>query len=349
MEYHQIMLEILELFPLRYPLMIPLLNTVGYFIKHRTRIPNEVIPFTLFAVTSVLSIGLRQLMSGYTGWRFWFDAVFLYGIVNSLKLTLYAIGGYEAVRAIRFTGRREEVKNKMKRGFIRSLIGVAGATLIIALVTVIFGSSFFDIFSHLTDAWAGIIFYAVIVNALWKLAMQKDAITTAYIVMAVSIVLSDIAFLVAASTASKVICFAAIALAAVFGITAAILGYIPYAKERKALKEKMVREFDEKEYLEEWAKLRGKLIGMSPDKQKEILCGFLCFRLQGDSIYGNVDLSSPLFSAKDEQGKEIVLTVNKAKSSGASAESIITAETYISSIVDEANKKEEKASPVEER
>lgn len=337
------MLELLEFFPLRYALLIPFLNTVGYFLKHKASLPNEFIPFVLFAIASAVSVGARWLsVPVHAGFMFWFDVVFTYGLVNALKLTLYAIGGYEAVRAAKFTSKRGEVQNKMKRGFIRSIIGIAGATLIMALVTVAFGSSFFGVFAHLTDAWAGIIFYAVIVDALWKIAKHRERITTAYIIMAVSILLSAIAFLVASATASRIVCFVGIALTAVFGITAAILGFIPYAKERKKIKESILKPFDENEYRANWVRVRDKLVRLSEDKQREILRGFLCFCLVGDNIYNDVDFSRPLFSVQDENGQELVMPVAKAQAANVSASAIDEASSYIETLLISLHKQEEK-------
>lgn len=328
------MLDLLEFFPLRYPLLVPLLNTIGYYIKHKTRIPNEIIPFILFAVASAASVVVRQFMSGYSGWYYWFDIVFMYGIVNSLKLTLYAIGGYEAVRAIRFTGRREEVKNKMRRGFIRSVLAIVVATVLISLVTVLFGTSFFGVFSHLTDAWIGIIIYAVAFAVFGMIADHKEKITPAYIVMATSTLLSAMMFLMASITTNRILCFVGLALTAVLGITAGLLAFIPYAKARKEERDKVMNPLDETKYKKAWVKVRDKLIKLSPEKQKELLRGFLYFKLVGDSIYGNVDFDRPLIPVVNSDGSQIITTVTDAKTSGVSTESVKEAEGYINSVVE---------------
>ena len=127
------MLEILELFPLRYVALVPVLNAIGFFLKHRTRLPNEYIPFLLFAFASVSSVTVRWMISGESGLLFWFDAVFMYGIVNSLKLTISAIGSYEAVRAIGFSGRRMEVQ-MFKRPVVRLFLAFITATVLFSLV-----------------------------------------------------------------------------------------------------------------------------------------------------------------------------------------------------------------------
>lgn len=334
------MLDLLEFFPLRYPLLVPVLNTLGYFIKHKTRIPNEIIPFLLFAVASVISTGIRYVMSGFSGWYFWFDIVFLYGVVNSLKLTLYAIGGYEAVRAIKFTSRREEVKNNMRRGFVRSILAIVVATIVISLVTMLFGSSFLGVFGHLTDAWVGIIFYAVAFDCFGKIAKHRERITPAYIVMMCSVLLSAVLFLVASVTASRFIGFICLALAAVLGIVAGILFVIPYIKERKRLKEEALKPFDPEAYQKKWVRVRDKLQKLSAEKQKEILCNFLCFKLIGNSIYNNVDLSAPLFSLADIEGKPVYVTPSKAAAYNVNPEAVTRAEEYISSLVDVEHKED---------
>lgn len=326
------MLDLLELFPIRFPLLVPLLNSIGYFIKHKTRIPNEIIPFILFVVASACSVGIRLFTTDYSGWYYWFDTVFLYGLVNSLKLTLYAIGGYEAVRAIRFTSRREEVKNNM-RGFFRSILGFVAATIIVSMVTVIAGSSFFGVFSHLTDAWGGIIAYAACYSFITNLVKHKERVTSAYIVMVCSIILSDVMFLLASATADRTLCIIGLVAAVVFGIVAGVLAFIPYIKERKAIKEKMLKPFNEDDYKKAWVKVRSKLLNSNKDKKKDILYNFLCFRLLGDSIYNDVDLSKPLFEVKDENGGNVVMPIAKAVSAGISADMIANAQEYVDSLV----------------
>ena len=333
------MLDLLEYFPLRYPILVPLLNAFGYGIKHRTRIPNEMIPFILFAIASATSVSVRYLMSGYSGWYYWFDIVFYYGIVNSLKLTLYAIGGYEAVRAIRFTSRREEVKNKMRGNFIRSVLGIVAATIIISLVTMMCGSSFFGVFAHLTDAWVGIIFYAVAFNVLGKLVRDREDITPAYIVMMSSLVLSGIMFLMASATANRVVAIAGLGLAMLFGLVAGALRFIPWIKDYKAKAGDAIKPFDAEDYQKKWVKVRERLLKLSPEKQKDLLKAFLCFRLVGDSIYNNVDVNTPLFTIPDDGGT-IVLSVDKARNAGVSEEAVASVEGYIASVVDKAKTEE---------
>ena len=195
------MLEILELFPLRYVALVPVLNAIGFFLKHRTRLPNEYIPFLLFAFASVSSVTVRWMISGESGLLFWFDAVFMYGIVNSLKLTLYANGGYEAVRAMRFsTAGSNKEKAMLKRPFVRLMLASIAATIVASAAFLAFGSAPWDIFLRLSDGW----FYGILVvgffDAFYKIAKKREKLTVSYWVMWGSVMASAIAFCLASTT-----------------------------------------------------------------------------------------------------------------------------------------------------
>ena len=325
------MLEILELFPLRYVALVPVLNAIGFFLKHRTRLPNEYIPFLLFAFASVSSVTVRWMISGESGLLFWFDAVFMYGIVNSLKLTISAIGSYEAVRAIGFSGRRMEVQ-MFKRPVVRLFLAFITATVLFSLVALILGASFLDTFFKITDGWVYGFYFIGAFDLFSKIAKHRERITPLYIVRLASAMLAATMFCMAGMADDVGTCIAGIVLAAVLVGTSAITVLVPFIKEQKAESEE-VKDFSPEKYEETWAKLRGKLQKLSPEKKAEILEGFLLFRLIGDSILNNVDFSQPLFSTTNEKGEQILLTVRAAEEmNAADEESIASARGYIKAI-----------------
>lgn len=325
------MLEVLDLFPYRYVLLLPVLNAIGYFLKHRTVVPNECIPPLLFAVACCASISIRWLMSGYEGWYFWFDTVFLYGIVNSLKLTISAIGSYEAVRAIRFSSRRMEVQI-VKRPFIRLLVAFITATLLFGLLALIFGASIFGVFAKMTDGWVFGIFFITAFCLYTRLATDPAKITPLYIVSLVSVAIANAMFCMAGMTADVRVCLIGCILAFVFWGAAAACVFIPFMQERKAARTKL-KDFDPDTYRKAWASIRGRLIKLAPEKQKELLEGFLVFRLVGDSIYNDVDMDKPLFALKDADGTQKLTSVASAKDAGADDAAIEAAKAYVDALI----------------
>lgn len=320
--------------------MIPLLNCVGWALKHRTGIRNEFIPMVLFAIACAVSILVRRLMSPYSGWYYCFDTYFMYGIVNSLKLTLYAIGGYEAVRALRFsTAGRKKEKSMLKRPFIRLMLASVAATIVASAAFLAFGSSPWDIFLRLSDGW----FYGVLVLAFFTLfyniAKKREKLTPVYWVMWVSVIVSAMAFCLASTTGDRLTCVVSIAVSAVFAVSAALCIAIPAIRERNREKE-TPDEFDADAYRKEWAKQRIRLAGVDDEKKVKILSSFLCFKLVGDSIWNDIDTSRPLFAAATEDGKVNVMSVSTAIAKGADAEDVQKAIEYLQSLVASTAKEE---------
>ena len=326
------MLDLLELFPLKFILLVPVLNTLGYFLKYKTWLPNEMIPFVLFVAASASSVGIRWLMARETGWLFWFDTVFMYGIVNSLKLTISAIGSYEAVRALGFSSRRMEVQF-MKRPFIRLLLAFLTASVLFGIVALIFGASFFDVFYKITDGWIfGILFMAAF-DLYSKLAKHPEKVTPVYIVTLVSTLLSACMFCMAGMATDVRVCLIGITLAGLFGVVSATCLLVPFVKERKQATLEM-EEFSEETYQKNWVIVREKLLKMTDnEKKKALLEGFLLFHLVGDSIYNNVDMDNPLFTILEKDGTQKLVPVTKAKSAGVSEEEIEGAKSYISALI----------------
>lgn len=326
------MLELLEFFPLRYVLLVPLLNAAGCFLKHQTRIPNEYIPFMLFAIASALSIGIRRISAGDTGWLFWFDAVFMYGIVNSLKLTISAIGSYEAVRAFRFSSRRMEVRI-MKRPFIRLLLAFVTASVLFGIIALIFGASIFDVFFKITDGWIfGILFMAAF-DLYSKLTKHPEKVTPVYIVTLVSVLLSACMFCMAGMATDVRICIIGISLAGLFGVVSAISILVPFVKERKEMALKL-QEFSPETYQKGWAIVRERILKMSDSaKKQDLLENFLLFHVVNDDIYNNVNLESPLFTIAGKDGTEKLVPVSKAKEAGVSDVDIEKAKAYIAGLI----------------
>ena len=334
------MLELLELFPLRYPLMIPALNCVGWMLKHRTGMRNECIPMVLFAIACASSILVRRLMSPFSGWYFWFDAVFLYGIVNSLKLTLYAIGGYEAVRAMRFsTAGSNKEKAMLKRPFVRLMLASIAATIVASAAFLAFGSAPWDIFLRLSDGW----FYGILVvgffDAFYKIAKKREKLTVSYWVMWGSVMASAIAFCLASTTADRLTCIVALAVAGVFAVSAALCIIIPAVRERNG-KEEAPSEFDADAYRMEWTRERMKLAKADAEKKLKILSSFLCFKLVGDSLWNDIDFSRPLFAATTEDGKVDVMSVTTAIAKGADTEDVDKAVEYLQAIIASAGEED---------
>lgn len=325
------MLELLELFPLKYVLLVPVLNAIGYFLKHRTIIPNEFIPFLLFAVASATSIAFRWITSGDSGWLFWFDAVFLYGIVNSLKLTISAIGSYEAVRAFGFTGRRMEVQI-MKRPFIRLLLAFITASVLFGIVALIFGASLYEVFCKITDGWIYGLFFMSAFDLFSKLTKHPEKITPLYIVRLISTLIATAMFCMAGMAADTRVCYIGLVLAVLFFCVSAISILIPFAKEKK--EEAMeLKEFSAEDYQKRWAELRDKMTKLSKEKQIAILEKFLLFHLTGDTIYDNVDITKPLFNYNGADGAPNYIPVARAKEFGIPDEDIEEAKAYITAIV----------------
>lgn len=325
------MLELLELFPLRYVLLVPVLNAIGYTLKHCTPVPNECIPMTLFAVASASSIAIRWAFSGDTGILFWLDAVFLYGIVNSLKLTISAIGTYEAVRAFGFTGRRMEV-HLMKRPFIRLLLAFITASVLFGIIAMIFGASFFEVFFKITDGWIfGILFMSAF-DLYSKLTKHPERITPLYIVRLASALIAAVMFCMAGMVDDIRVCYIGLVLAGLFFGVASISILIPFAKEKKA-KAMELKEFSPEDYQKRWAILREKMAKLAPEKQEELLEKFLLFRLVNDDIYNNVDISKPLFALTGEDGAPNYVPVSRAQEFGIPEAEVEAAREYIKELV----------------
>lgn len=295
------MSEILELFPLRYPLLLPVLNVIGYWIKHHTAIKNEFIPPLLFLIATGCNIGVRIATTPYTGFMYYFDLVFLYGLINSLKLTLYAVGGYETVRAIRFSFSRR-YGGIMKRPFIRVLLGFVTATALFTAMALILGSSILEVFFKITDGWIfGILFLACF--DLWsKIAKHREKINGVYITMLIMLLISVAMFSMASSTDELTICIVGVSTSVFFGIACGLCLFVPFIKARKAEKNDKTYTFDELQDI--WvSKIRPRLSKVTDkEKKKEILLGFLPYCLVGDDLSNGLDKSRSLCVVEASDG-----------------------------------------------
>lgn len=338
------MYELLELFPTRYVLLIPVLNWMGYMIKHDTRIPNEFIPIILFAVASAVGMSLRHLTTGTAGIMHWLDVVLVFGIVNSLKLTLLSVGGYEAVRAIGFSSRREEVRKVMRRPFIRCLISFAAASVLFSLLAICTtGFDFVSIIQRITDGWVFGIMFLLAFDVISKIAKHRDRINAVYITMCVLVLASIVMFSIASVSESFAVCIGCLAAAVFLGLGAGICIFVPYVREKKEMKEKMLEELSTPDGIQRrWVKVRARILNMDAEKQKKILYAFLPTKLVGDSIYGSLDVESPFFRVREADGSEKAVPYDTAKSLGWSEDALKEAKDYIDLIVETASAREGK-------
>lgn len=321
----------LGFFPLRYVVLLPILIYIGYSLRARLRMKTAYIAVVLFAIASCVSIAIRWVLSDLSGWRFWFDAVFMYGIVNSLNLTVSALGSYTSVRDIGFRSRRMEVQI-VKRPFIRLFLSFITASVLFGIIALIFGASFSGIFFKITDGWIfGFLFMAAFVT-FTKIALNKDEITPLFIVTICASVLFACMFSMASMADDVNTCIIGIVLSGISLAVAGICTLVPYMKARKkAISE--LKDFDPESYRKAWAVVRGKLMKMDEEKQKRLLEGFLVFKLDGNSIYGDVDMSAPLFTLTAEDGSQKLVPVDGAKEAGAADADIEAAKAYIAGLI----------------
>lgn len=329
------MSEVLELFPLRYPLLLPVLNTIGYWIKHRTSVKNEFIPPILFLIATGCNIGFRMMTTPYTGFMYYVDLVFLYGLVNSLKMTLYAVGGYETVRALRFSFSRK-YGGFMKRPFIRVLLGFVTATVLFTVMALILGSSFLEVFFKITDGWIfGILFLACF--DFWsKLAKHREKINGVYITMLVMLLVSVAMFSMASSTDELTVCIVGVSTSLLFSIACGLCIFIPFLKERKTEKEQKVYTFEGLQEL--WTtKVRPRLNKITDDSKKmELLLDFLPYHLVGDSLNNGLDKSTAMCLVKGSDGEMYAVPAsNYAAEYGTDNDAYKNAVAYVEALVKE--------------
>ena len=332
------MSEILELFPLRYPLLLPLLNTIGYWIKHHTAVKNEFIPPLLFLIATGCNVGLRIATTPHTGILYYVDLIFLYGLVNSLKLTLYAVGGYETVRAIRFSFSRR-YGGIMKRPFMRVLLGFVTATALFSAMALILGSSFLDIFFKITDGWIfGILFLACF--DFWsKFAKHREKINGVYITMLVMLLVSVAMFSMASSADELTVCIVGLSASVLFGIACGLCVFIPFVKEKKGEKNEKACTFEELQNI--WAtKIRPRLAKITDkDKKKDILMDFLSYKLVGDSLDNGMDKERALCVFTGEDGMRYATSPSYIRDKYGENDAVYQeAKAYIDGLVDKEGK-----------
>ncbi len=334
------MLEVLELFPTQYVLLIPVLNWLGYVIKHYTRVPNEFIPPFLFVVASASGMAIRHMSAGSVGVLHWLDVVFRFGIVNSLKLTLLSVGGYEAVRAIGYSARREEVKSVMRRPFIRCLLSFTVASVVFAILALCTtGTDFLFTVQRITDGWVFGILFLLAFDILSKLAKHKERITAVYIAMCIMVLGGVIMFSIASVSGSFAVSVGCLAGAVLLGLGAGICIFVPYVREKKEMKQKMLEELSTPDGIQrQWIKIRARMLHLDAEKQKKILYSFLPTKLVGDTIYGSLDISQPFFKVKEADSEKAV-PLDAAKKLGFD---VAEAKEYIDLLVDTSVAKEGK-------
>lgn len=327
------MLDLLELFPLRFPLLIPVLNAIGYSLKHKSSLPNELIPPILFATSLGVNIVLRYLTSPYSGLYYWFDIVFFYAIVNSFKCFLYAIGGYEAVRAIRFSCKRQGVKDFMKRPFVRLFLAFIASCVLFTVLGLVFGFSILDIFFKITDGWIFGVLFLTAFDLFSKIAKHKDRITPVYITMLVLILLNVAMFFTASVTTDVKVCYATLALALLFGLSAGICSFVPFVREKKQAKKEKLENLTEEDLQKIWIKIRAKLVNVSDEKKLEILKGFLAYKPYADNINNALDFSQPMILVKNPEGETKATSISGAISLGVAEAELTTHVAYLKQLI----------------
>lgn len=342
------MLELLEILPIKYAFLIPFLNTAGYVIKHKTKLDNTLIPFILFAIALVFGIVVRGFTTNYSSMvLYWLDVVLYHGIINGIKTTIYACGGYEVVRATYFhyKSRKVETDGEKKRMSTRTktLIVILAAFLIssaiFCAISLVFGAGLFGAFAKLTD---GIIFGILLMmgyDLLSRLILRKEKITKTYVAMQILLLINVTAFAMASVTTNRTFSIIGLAIFVLSGLSAGILPYlIDYIKARRgdivADTEKKLSASDIQSL---WVKQRAKIVSASSiETKRKLLERFLAYKCVGDTIYGELDMNNPLI-IHEANGTMYALSVKSALDAGYSETSteITDARAYINKLLEE--------------
>nr|WP_297653377.1 hypothetical protein [uncultured Prevotella sp.] len=219
-----------------------------------------------------------------------------------------------------------------KKSFLLMLVAFVSATLIFGLLSFVFGEDLWGIFTKLTDGWIFGVLFMLAFDITKRVVTDKESITKTYIVMVVLIFLNVVSFFTASYAKTLNWLIAGIACAVVFGVTAGLLpSVVNYIKNRRdGFSPNGKKAFTTDDIQNEWIKVRAKLVKAKDEKaKKEILYGFLAFRLKDDSIYNELDINQPLIKQDS-----FAMTVNSATKSGVvSEDSIDQAKSYIDSII----------------
>lgn len=340
------MLEIFEVLPIKYAFLIPVLNSIGYLLKHKTRLDNTLIPATLFAIALAAGVLFRGFTTSSTGWIYWLDVVLYHGIINGIKTTIYACGGYEAVRAVYFHYERKKVEDKGEgkmsnrtKTLLSILVAFLIASVLFCTISLVFGAGLFGAFAKLTDGLIFGVLVMMVYDLLSRLVFKERTVTKTYIAILVLLLINVTAFAMASVTVNRTFSIAGLAISAVTGISAGVLPYIvEHFKARRgdvALDDK--EELTAQDLQNEWAKSRSKVVSASnTESKRKLLERLLAYRCIGDSIYGALDLEKPLIVYKDANGNLYALSVASAKDKGIAEDSaeMKEAKAYIETLLE---------------
>lgn len=326
---------LLEFIPIRYKALIPLLNSIGYVFKHKTKVPNKWIPFLLILISIIISSITRYISLRVWGEDFnsytWIDILVIHGVLNGFRCSLLSSCGYEIVRSFAVERKRREVVMLKKSALFKMLLSFAISSVIYTVMALALGSSFLMSFQKITDGWIfGILFMAVF-DAVSRFVSNRGSITKYYICMQIMILFNLITFSVASTTATPVVCYIGLACAVLFGAGAGIfykLAVDNLPGRGNADGDAFV-EISPEDAQGDWIKVKAKLMKMKDhDKKIKLLEKVLAFRLLNDNILNGLDLDSPLIY---DDG--ITYSVAKATEKGLDPEKIKEAKEYIELIV----------------
>lgn len=336
------MLELFEILPVRYAFLVPILNSIGYFIKHRTKLNNTLIPSILFAIALASGILIRGFETNNEGWLYWLDVVVYHGLINGIKTTIYACGGYETVRALYFhyknkTVENNGVKKKMSdrtKRLISILVGFLLASVIFCVLSVLFGAGVFGTFAKLTDGFIFGILVMMCYDLASRLIQRKETITKVYVAMQILLLVNVSAFAMASVTTNRMFSIAGLAVFVLTGVCAGVLPYVvDYIKNRRSSSAIVnQKELSADAIQAEWVKQRSKILAASKKETRvKMLRRCLAYCLVGDSIYGALDLEQPFIVYTDTDGVSYALSVESALDKGYSESNteVANAITYI--------------------
>ena len=323
-------------------LLLSVLWSIGYTVKHKTKIPNIYIPFILLAVASALKY-LEDSLAGLIFGEAPSLSTAVWAVVYGIQYTFFACGGYEAVRAAKLTWQKRRVKEKKmdykKKPFVIFLIAFLVATVEFFAVSLIFGSGFFMAFAKITDGWIFGILLLMAMHLVYVIWNDREKITPVYIAMQVLLYINVISFAFASVTANRMFSLIGLAVSVFTGILAGVLPYLvslikakrdQHGTHGKALNEASVQS--------EWSRTRKSCMNLAPEKKIAKLEKKLAFKLNGDSFYNGIDMNRPLLEGLVDD-KPVAVTVavatqpGKSEELGITAEDIEQAKLYIEQIV----------------
>lgn len=211
----------------------------------------------------------------------------------------------------------------LKKQTTRIVLAFIAASIVFAVIALCTGSGFFDVFAKITDGWIFGVLVMIAYDVITRLVMNRESINWVYIAMIVLIFINVVSFSVASETDSRTVLIAGLSVAAFFGAAAGLLpSVVSYIKAKRTGSSTDGEIATIEEAQVNWIKLRTKLLGKKPEKQKAILYKELLFKLKEDKFTNELNPEAPLISYQGlaytveaaEATREIpVELINKAK------------------------------------